>query len=60
MQELESQLETLIDRTSLVDVLDGLVNICRARANGDDKDAVWSVAAGKLERLAHTISRLGL
>jgi hypothetical protein len=60
MEELESQLETLIDRKSLADVLDGLVNICRARANGDDKDAVWGVAAGKLERLAHTILRLGL
>jgi hypothetical protein len=60
MQELES-LEVLIDQKSLAAVLDELVIICRARANGDDdKDAVWSVAAGKLERLAHTITRLGI
>jgi hypothetical protein len=60
MQELESQLETLIDQTSLADVLAGLLAVCRIRANGDDKDAVWSVAAGKLERLAHAITRLGI
>jgi hypothetical protein len=55
--DLESELDTLIDSASLTAVLAALVQVCPAPA---EQEVTWNVAAGRLERCAASIERLGL
>ena len=61
MSELESELERLVDNESLVEVLTALIVVCRTKSeNGNPHGTAWNVAAGRLERVAAAISRLGV
>jgi hypothetical protein len=63
MSDLEDELETIIDRSTLSQTVEALGNVCTIRAERADNTSTarhWNAAAVKLERLATAIERLGI
>ena len=61
--DIEDELDTILDGSSLTAILAALARLCSARANGGplSTDArLWGIAAGRLEKITASIERLGI